>query len=193
MLTQTKHRGTVAALLSTVDRLLVRTLRTICVLCFCLLLLLLSGNVFVRHFPVAAFYWFDEVVEWAFAWMVFLGAAALWARNEHFRLEWINCKIKGTAAGHLVAAALEVVSLFFIVIFFYQAFRLTALARDWTPVFNVSRRYLYACMPVSGAIMVVYSIRNIMVELAAMKNPANTCNMQGPENPKTMPTGRGSS
>ena len=87
--------------LSGCDRALLLVLRSICVCCFSLLLLLLAGNVFVRYFPVAAFYWFDEVVEWMFAWMVFFGAAALWARNEHFRLEWINEKLKGKPAGSL--------------------------------------------------------------------------------------------
>ncbi len=153
--------------LMTLDRLLVYFLRLICVCCFTLLLLLLAGNVFLRYLPVAAFYWFDEVVEWTFAWMVFFGAAALWARDEHFKLEWINEKIKGTPAGYLVAVGLELISLFFLVIFFYQATRLTALAKDWTPVFNLSRRYLYVCMPISGAIMVGYSIRNVIREMVS--------------------------
>lgn len=154
-------------ILSAFDRILVYSLRSICVCCFTLLLFLLTGNVFVRYVPVAAFYWFDEVVEWMFAWMVFFGAAALWARNDHFRLEWINEKIKGTSTGHLVAILLEIISLIFISIFFYEALRLTMLARDWTPVFNVSRRYLYVCMPVSGLIMVGYSIKNIWQEFEA--------------------------
>ena len=153
--------------LSGCDRALLLVLRSICVCCFSILLLLLAGNVFVRYFPVAAFYWFDEVVEWMFAWMVFFGAAALWARNEHFRLEWINEKLKGKPAGHLVAAALELISLSFIFIFFYQSLQLTVLAKDWTPVFNVPRRCLYGCMPLSGLIMVVYSIRNILRETGA--------------------------
>ena len=153
--------------LSIFDRVLVYTLRLICVCCFILLLLLLSGNVFVRYFPVAAFYWFDEVVEWMFAWMVFFGATALWARDEHFKLEWINEKIKETPFGHLVAVVLELISLFFLLVFFYQALRLTILAKDWTPVFNVSRRYLYVCMPISGIIMVGYSIRNVLREVLA--------------------------
>ena len=151
--------------LSVFNRGLIHALRIICICCFSLLLLLLAGNVFVRHFPVAAFYWFDEVVEGMFAWMVFFGAAALWARDEHFRLEWINEKIKGSATGHLVAAGLELISLFFLVIFFYQALCRTILAKDWTPVFNISRRYLYVCMPISGLIMVGYGIRNVLREI----------------------------
>lgn len=163
------------------DRGLVFTLRLICVVCFSLLLLLLAGNVFVRIFPVTAFYWFDEVVEWMFAWMVFFGAAALWARDDHFRLEWISEKLKERPVGHLVAAALEVISLFFIAIFFYQSLQLTLAARDWTPVFNVSRRFLYACMPVSGAIMVGYSLRKILREIAAFRKLGGLSRKDGPQ------------
>lgn len=150
------------------DRILVTTLRTICVICFALLLLLLAGNVFVRFCPVTAFFWFDEIVEWTFAWMIFFGAAALWARDEHFRLEWLGDKIKGTRAGHVVSLIVELLCLVFIAIFFYQAARLTYLAKDWTPVFNVPRRCLYICMPVSGLIMVGYSVRNVIRESAAL-------------------------
>lgn len=152
------------------DRWLVRGLRAICVTCFALLFLLLGGNVFVRFFPVTAFFWFDEVVEWMFAWMVFYGAAALWARDEHFRLDWLGSKLKGTVAGHLVSLLVELLSFLFIAIFFYQAWRLTSMAKDWTPVFNVPRACLYSCMPISGAIMVGYSVRNLVRELAALKN-----------------------
>ncbi len=170
--------------LSTFSRVLICILRIICICCFSLLLLLLSGNVFVRYFPVAAFYWFDEVVEWAFAWMVFFGAAALWARDEHFRLEWISEKIKGTATGHLVAAGLELISLFFLVIFSYEALRLTILAKNcWTPVFNVSRYYLYICMPISGFIMVGYGIRNFLRDILAFRKLKNRDDVvQQPQN-----------
>ncbi|THB62997.1 MAG: TRAP transporter small permease [Desulfovibrio sp.] len=153
--------------LATFDKYLVFALRTICVICFTVLLLLLTGNVFVRFFPVAAFFWFDEIVEWSFAWMIFFGAAALWARDDHFRLEWIHDRLKGSATGHIMTAAVEILALAFIVVFFYQAFRLTYLAKDWTPVFNVSRRFLYVCMPLSGLIMVGYSVRNVIRDISA--------------------------
>lgn len=175
-----KYPENITSFWSGLERLLVYTLRLICVCCFSLLLLLLAGNVFVRYFPVTAFYWFDEVVEWMFAWMVYFGAAALWARDEHFRLEWISEKIKGTPIGHLIAAGFELISLFFLIVFFYQALRLTILAKDWTPVFNVSKRYLYVCMPISGFIMVGYAIRNVLRELLAFRQMKNRDKMQQP-------------
>ena len=156
--------------LRVIDPILVKVLRLICIACFSLLLILLAGNVFVRYVPIMAFYWFDEVVEWAFAWMVFCGAAALWARDDHFKLDWFPTKMQGTRGGHLVIAGLEILSLFFLFIFATQSLRLTILAKDWTPVFNVSKRFLYVCMPISGFIMLGYSVRNVVREiLACMK------------------------
>lgn len=152
------------------DKAIVTTLRVICVTCFATLFLLLTGNVFIRLFPVAAFFWFDEIVEWMFAWMVFFGAAALWARDDHFRLDWLCTKCRGTLGGHLLALFVEVLAMIFVAIFFYQSFRLTTLAKDWTPFFNVPRACLYMCMPISGAIMVGYSVRNLLRELRALRN-----------------------
>lgn len=149
-------------LLETTDRLLLKVLRFICIFCFSLLLVLLAANVLFRNFALMSLYWFDEVVEWAFAWLVFFGAAALWARGEHFKLEWLGNKLKGKRMGYLLFLFLEALSLVFLVIFTYQSFRLTVLARDWTPVLNVSRRFLYICMPISGAIMVGYSLGSVV-------------------------------
>jgi hypothetical protein len=171
---------TFTSFLAVFDRRLVQLMRIICLCCFTLLLLLLAGNVFVRLYagiydrvpsfiriPIIGFYWFDEVVEWTFAWMVFFGAAALWARDEHFKLEWLPSKMAGTRIGRLVVGGLELISLFFLLIFAYYSLQLTILAKDWTPYFNVSRRFLYVCMPITGFIMVGYSIRNVVREILA--------------------------
>jgi TRAP-type C4-dicarboxylate transport system permease small subunit len=50
-------------------------------------------------------------------------------------------------------------------VFFYYSLRLTILAQDLTNVFAIPKRVLYSCMPVAGAVMVVYSIRNVILEI----------------------------
>jgi TRAP-type C4-dicarboxylate transport system permease small subunit len=44
------------------------------------------------------------------------------------------------------------------------------LARDVTNVFAIPKSILYSCMPVAGAIMIIYSIRNIVVEMISLVN-----------------------
>jgi TRAP-type C4-dicarboxylate transport system permease small subunit len=123
--------------------------------------------VVVRFFPVASLHWFDEIIELLYAYLIFYGAAALWITREHFSVgDWIGKKIiTNTRARHVYRLILEGVVLVFVMVFFFYSFRLTAMARDVTNVFAIPKRILYSCMPIAGAIMVVYSIRNIVAEI----------------------------
>ena len=46
---------------------------------------------------------------------------------------------------------IEILTLLFVVIFFYYSLRLTILAQDVTNVFGFPKRVLYSCLPISGA------------------------------------------
>jgi TRAP-type C4-dicarboxylate transport system permease small subunit len=133
---------------------------------FVLLTILISANVFVRFVPVVSLHWFDEIIELLYAYLVFYGAAALWISHEHFGVgDWIEKRIRDQRKRYVYRLIIELLVLCFAVIFFYYSLRLTILARDVTNVFAIPKRVLYSCLPVSGAIMIVYSIRNIAVEL----------------------------
>jgi TRAP-type C4-dicarboxylate transport system permease small subunit len=60
--------------------------------------------------------------------------------------------------------------LVFALTFFYYSLRLTALAQDVTNVFAIPKRILYSCMPVAGAVMILYSIRNVVLEVIPLMN-----------------------
>jgi TRAP-type C4-dicarboxylate transport system permease small subunit len=65
----------------------------------------------------------------------------------------------------------ETLVLLFVVIFFYYSLQLTERALDVTNVFAIPKKILYSCMPIAGAVMIVYSIRNIMVEMIGVIRP----------------------
>ena len=66
---------------------------------------------------------------------------------------------------------IELLVLVFAAVFFYYSLWLTILALDVTNVFAIPKRVLYSCMPVAGALMVVYSLRNITVEIIRIGKP----------------------
>ena len=154
-------------LLSWIDRMLLIALKALTITCFVIVTILVTANVLVRFFPVASLHWFDEIIELFYAYLVFYGAAALWISREHISVgDWIGSRIIKNATGrHIYRMVLEVIVLVFALIFFYYSLRLTALALDVTNVFAIPKKVLYSCMPVAGAIMIVYSIRNIAVEI----------------------------
>jgi hypothetical protein len=45
------------------------------------------------------------------------------------------------------------------------------LARDVTNVFAIPKRVLYSCLPISGAIMLLYSIRDLTVTIMDLMKP----------------------
>ncbi len=149
-------------ILDKLDRFIAIFMRWMALACFIALLLILSGVVFFRFVPIASFGWSDEIVEWAFAWMVFLGAAALWRDNEHFRVRWLESKLKGKAVGKLLGLVAEILSIFFIMTMAYYGLKLTMRAHDRSPILELPRHLWYLCIPVAGGIMTGYSIRNLV-------------------------------
>jgi TRAP-type transport system small permease protein len=158
--------------LKRIDKIVFMVLKIVTITSLFSLTVLVTANVFVRFFPVVSLHWFDEIVELLFAYLVFYGSAALWISREHFSVgNWIGKRMKSNATHHVYRIVLEVLTLLFVVIFFYYSLRLTILAMDVTNVFAIPKRVLYSCLPLSGAVMIIYSIRNIVIAIIGIKTP----------------------
>ena len=139
-----------------------RCLRWFSIGCIVILTVVLIGVVFVRFFPIAKLSWSDEAIEWAFAWLVFMGAAALWRRNEHFCVDALSCRLGRMRVGMLHSLCVGLLSLAFFVIFSYYGYLLTISANDRSPILEWPRPLWYASMPVAGVIMTGYCIQSII-------------------------------
>ncbi len=156
----------IIAALNIIDTGILVILKIITIISFILLTILVTANVIVRFFPVVSLHWFDEIIELLYAYLIFYGAAALWILRGHISVgDWIEKAIPDGKARHAYRMAIEWLVLAFALIFLFYSFRLTILARDVTNVFAIPKSVLYSCMPVSGVIMVIYSLRNIVVEM----------------------------
>ncbi len=142
-----------------VDRGVGMTLDGIALVAFVALFLLLFGNVLVRWLGVFSMAWFDEIVEMAFAWMVFFGAAALYRRGEHFRVDWLDERLMSRPRlRNTVLIVVSLISLLFLGYLLFYGWRLVARTNDVTPIFAISRRILYIGIPISASLMVIYEV-----------------------------------
>jgi TRAP-type transport system small permease protein len=163
--------GKMAAALKIVDTTLLNLLKIVTITCFIFLTILITANVIVRFFPVVSLHWFDEIIELLYAYLVFYGAAALWVLRGHISVgDWIEKRIPEGRMRHAYRMAIELMVLGFAAIFFFYSLRLTLWARDVTNVFAIPKGILYSCMPVSGVIMVIYSLRNLTDEIIGVVN-----------------------
>jgi TRAP-type transport system small permease protein len=129
---------------------------------FVALLLLLAINVFFRLVPIYNLSWFDEVVEFSFAWLVFFGAASLWYKKEHSRVDFIPEKLKEKISGDALNLVNEVFSIIFAIVFTYYGFVLFSRVTALSPILQIPRKFFYLSMPISGILMCYYSISHII-------------------------------
>jgi TRAP-type C4-dicarboxylate transport system permease small subunit len=123
--------------------------------------IIVTATVLFRVFPIVSMGWSDEIVELLFAWMVFICSAELCRQRKHFIVDLIPDMIAGTRKGHILGIVIQLLALAFLLVFTYQGFKVTILATDRSPYFELPRFLWYACMPLAGLIMTSYTIRDI--------------------------------
>ncbi len=132
------------------------------VICFVGLLFFVAAGVFVRFIPISSMGWADEIIEFAFAWMVFLGAAVLWRARGHFRVEILPVRLAGKKSGRVLEIFLSLSAFVFLLVFTYEGGLLAIRATDRSPILELPRTLWYMVIPISGAIMIGYTIRDLL-------------------------------
>ena len=148
-------------ILKNVDRVLGIGLRWGSIICLAGLLILILAIVFIRFVPFTSMGWTDEIVEFAFAWMVFLCSAELWRGGTHFRVEVITEWLGNSKAGRVLKILLSILALIFLLVFTYEGTLLAIKATDRSPIFEYPKTLWYMVIPISGAIMIAYTIRDL--------------------------------
>lgn len=160
------------ALFARFDRALLLILEWVCIALFAAMTFILTFNIFVRFVPIMSMHWFDEILELLYGALVFYGAAAVWVAHGHFSVgDWISKLLPNKRARFAYRFVVEAASLVFIAVFLKYAFDLFLHTEEATTAFAMSKKWLYACMPISGLIMVIYSVKNMYLELAAILRP----------------------
>lgn len=129
------------------------------------LLILIAAGVFVRFVPVASMGWADEIIEFGFIWMVFFGSAVLWRERTHFRVDFIPLWLAGKTAGRVLELFLNFLSLVFLAVLSGEGWQLAMRATDESPILAWPKTLWYIVVPISGAIMLGYTIRDIWLLL----------------------------
>jgi TRAP-type C4-dicarboxylate transport system permease small subunit len=145
-----------------VDRIVGIALRGGSSFCISSLWIIVTAIVLFRFLPIFSMGWTDEIVELLFAWMVFIGAAELCRQRKHFTVDLIPNMIAGTLTGHVLGIVVQLLALAFLLVFTYEGALVAIQATDRSPIFEYPKTLWYMSIPISGIIMVAYTLRDLL-------------------------------
>ena len=176
--------------LQKIDDAVLTVIKVITIILFIALTLLLSANVvfrqlanlaqglmsikspLLRYVPVISISWLEEIQDIVFGALVFYGAAGVWILKGHFSAgDWIGKRLKNPRTHAAYRLLVDVIAFAFIAIFFWYSLDLTRRALELTSVLNISRKVAYICMPISGGIMTLYSLKFVILGVLDVIKP----------------------
>ncbi|WP_226582123.1 TRAP transporter small permease [Halobacillus litoralis] len=119
-------------------------------------------QVMTRFMGVSAV-WTEEVATYSFIWSVFMGAAVMLNRREHFQFDFLLKKLKGKGKNSLYLLNDLILLAFCFAIFFYgievcQNF----WNYNWVSLQQLKMGYVWISVPIMGGTMVIYTIAHII-------------------------------
>ena len=107
--------------------------------------------------------WSEELARYLFVYVVFLGSALIMGESGHLAVEFLPNRFKGTAFGKLLAALSLLCGYLFVLILLVQGAKMTAVMTfQESPGLGISMSYVYAVIPVSAVLMMLYLIRDTL-------------------------------
>jgi TRAP-type C4-dicarboxylate transport system permease small subunit len=148
-------------LLTALDSWIGRVIDAICIVLVAGLFAVITLVVATRLGGFGSPAWSDEIVEFMMAWLIFIGAAGLWRRGEHFRVDLLEQLSRNPLTRTRLAIAVELLCVGFLAVLTYYGGFFAFLATDTSPTFSLPLVYWYASMPVSTGLMLAYSLARL--------------------------------
>jgi TRAP-type C4-dicarboxylate transport system permease small subunit len=130
-----------------------------------IIVVLLFLQVITRSINISSFLWTGEAALWIFVWMVFLGAAVLFHKEEHMIVDIIEYFLHGKTKEKVKKVLAKIIKMicwvFLVIVFYYSILFTISVANQYAVSFRLSRVYLSAALPVSIVIMFIFEILSL--------------------------------
>jgi TRAP-type transport system small permease protein len=115
-----------------------------------------------RYLGIAVI-WTEEVANYSFIWAVFMGAAVMLNRREHFSFDFLQRKLKGKSKAYLDIFNDTILCLFSIALLIYgiQAVQ-NFWNYNWASLPMLKMGYVWISIPIMGATMAIYTFTHLI-------------------------------
>ncbi|MFC0469069.1 TRAP transporter small permease [Halalkalibacter kiskunsagensis] len=110
--------------------------------------------------------WTEEVANYSFIWAVFMGAAVMVNRKDHFNFDYLSKKLKGKAKQSLSIVTDSILLVFCSGLFIYSLTALTSFWNyNWVSLPMIKMGYVWLSLPVMSITMVIYLFAHIVTSV----------------------------
>jgi len=151
--------------MSNLKNIMNKVLETICVFIFAFITIVGTYQIVVRYVFNSPSTVSEELLTYSFTWLALLAAALVFGMKEHMAMTYFADKIKGKKRIEVI------VMLFAISVLIFGGVSITRLTMTQvTASLGIPMGYVYAVVPISGVITVIYNILNISELFKQIKN-----------------------
>lgn len=142
---------------------------TVGIVFLCIFFSVIMLQIITRHMGISII-WTAEVAKYAFIWSVFMGAAVMVNRREHFNFDFILKKLQGKKQ-----ASLNIVNDFILILFNLVIFLLGLRVVNefwnytWVSIPELKMGYIWVAIPIMAGTMVIYSLSHLINHFNLLK------------------------
>jgi len=141
-----------------------RIVETLLIIIFALLVIDVLWQVFGRYVLNQSFSFTEEFARFALIWLSILGAAYLNGKREHLSMDYLLQNLDGNKLKKRMQAIEIFMLVFALIVMVIGGGNLvytTLYLGQVSPAMHVSLGYVYSIVPISGLLIIFYSIYNL--------------------------------
>lgn len=136
---------------------------TICVVLFIEMTIVGTYQICTRYFFNDPSTVSEEIVTYSFTWLSILGAAYVFGKRGHLAMTFLSCKFTGPSRVFLDMFSELLIVLTAVFLLVYGGYVMTVEnASQMTNALVISMGAMYAVLPISGVIILVYGVMNLI-------------------------------
>lgn len=135
----------------------------------CVFFFIIVLQILTRHLGISVI-WTEEVANYSFIWAVFMGAAVMVNRREHFNFDFLIRKLSGKKRMTLSIFNDIVLIIFNFFIFLLGLQVVTEFWNyTWATLPDMKMGYIWIAIPIMAGTMIIYSVSHLIEHVQAVK------------------------
>ncbi len=157
---------------------------TVVVILMTIMVTTLALQVFYRFVLDNPLSWTEELARYAFVWITFLGGAVAYRRRAHIVVD-VMLHLVPIRARAALALAVEAMITVTLVILVRDGLRMVeTTANVQATMLEIPMSYIYASIPVSAALMLIYQVERLVGVLRSRRPAAAAAEITQPKLPE---------